>query len=283
MSFGDAMSSNAASRINVSNRRSMLSSGLPPASIAPKMIKIPAAQQLRVREKVGSLFEQVFHSLYDGVLITNAVGRIQESNVRAEQLLRFTRDELHGSEIIRYIHSADPKLIADIRATTSREHAAILQGSCIRKDQTLFPVEIAVSRLRDAKDEHLCFLIRDVTERKKAEKLVLKAQDERLETEKIKARMSTISTLSHEFNNPLQLLLSMAEKDELTTYQLQLNRIIGVLKELQRQDILKQIISADGIARFELDIRNADIKCKPDSILIVDDEAIMVTVFKDIL
>jgi len=99
----------------------------------------------------------------------------------------------------------------------------------------------------------------------------------------IKARLSTLSTLSHELNNPLQLLMSLSEREGHAQYQEPLSRIVAVLRELQKEDAFAKIIGADGQERYELNIKQPEEPCNPNSIMIAEDEAVMVNLFKEII
>ena len=255
----------------------------PPPEINRTIVNIPTVQIQRIKERPDSIYQQILHSLYDGVLITDAIGRILYTNARIEHMLRFSHEELMGSGATEYICYADDTLLKEIRDSSNEQRSTLLQANCMRKDMSLFPAEIAISSLKTDKEERLCFLFRDITARKKKERLLLKAQEDRIEAENIKARMSALSALSHEINNPLQMLMSLVEKEGHVQYQEPLSRIVTVLRELQKEDAFIKVIGADGSPRYELNIKHPEIPCSPNNIIIAEDEATMINLFKEII
>lgn len=58
-------------------------------------------------------------------------------------------------------------------------------------------------------------------------------------------RLDTISTLFYELNNPLQILICMADKNK--EYKKQLDRIVSVLYQLREHETLKTIVDKEGV------------------------------------
>lgn len=117
-------------------------------------------------------YHSLLHSIYDGVVIADEFGRVTEINERAEALFRATRGDLCAASVFDLISGADPALLASLDEQTGSHRHALIQAYCLRRDQTVFPAEIAVSRLALGDLPLLCFLVRDVTVRRQTEEML---------------------------------------------------------------------------------------------------------------
>lgn len=113
----------------------------------------------------------LLQNIYDGALITDLKGRVIDVNVRASELLLYSVEEFAGMHVMDMIIGADEKLVHSIQEYLPQKRFALIQAYCLRKDQSAFPAEIAVSAFEEG-ETNLCFLIRDVTLRKHAEEML---------------------------------------------------------------------------------------------------------------
>jgi PAS domain S-box-containing protein len=131
----------------------------------------PKTARLKAAEQADSKYSQLLQSIYDAAIITDIEGHIIDSNVRASEFLQFTHSEFNGQSILDIISGSDGSLLKTLCQNLQNEKFALLQAYCLRKDQTFFPAEIAVNALK-FEQMFLCFFIRDVTLRKKAEEML---------------------------------------------------------------------------------------------------------------
>ena len=113
----------------------------------------------------------LLQNIYDGALITDLKGRVVDVNIRASELLLYSIEEFAGMHVMDMIIGADEKLIRSIQEYLPQKRFALIQAYCLRKDQSAFPAEIAVSAFEEG-ETNLCFLIRDVTLRRQAEEML---------------------------------------------------------------------------------------------------------------
>jgi PAS domain S-box-containing protein len=148
-----------------------------------------AEAQLRERE---TRMRTIFENVVDGILTTNEQGIIESFNRAAEDMFGYTAEEVVGKNVsmltaathrtrhdgyIRgYLKGRESKIIG-----TGRE----VEG--VRKDGSVFPIDIAITEMWLGEDRHFCSMMRDITERKKVDRM----------------KNEFISTVSHELRTPL--------------------------------------------------------------------------------
>lgn len=227
-------------------------------------------------------YRALFQGLYECILITDTGGRIRDANVRAEELFQVGASDLSQRMIHDFISGFDDNILLNVVESLGTQKYVMIEASCVRRDGTLFPAEIAVNRISLRDSTELCFSIRDVTTRQQTESKLATAQEEILNMEKTKTRLETITTLAHEINNPLQILLSMIEADRNSRYAMPLNRIVAVMHEMRREEELKRIKYTGGSYRFEI-LAPDVVRSRPKCVLIVDDEQTLLSFFQSIL
>ena len=124
-------------------------------------------------EKYRSLIEQAS----DGIVITDMEGNVLEINKSIQQMLGYEDDEIIGHHIINFLNEEDinemPLQINELLQGKS----LLYQRKLIKKDGTFLDVEV---NSKMATSHTLIGFIRDITERKEAER-ALKKSNERFE------------------------------------------------------------------------------------------------------
>lgn len=124
------------------------------------------------RGPMNADFRELFQSVYDGAVITDMDGWIQDANVRAVEFLQSDRAELIRMNMVDLISGADDTLISKIRENLEADKFTLIQAFCVRKPKALFPAEISVNRVVLSRSPCLCFFVRDVTLRRQQEEML---------------------------------------------------------------------------------------------------------------
>ena len=158
-----------------------------------------------------ALFETLFASSPDAIVVTDAEGRISEANTQLERLFGYSANELLGCPIeilipekYRRNHPAHRMAYAD--QPHIRPMGAGLELFGLRKDGIEFPVEIMLSPVETPRGWMVLGVIRDITERKQRE------DDARKRRALFEAEMSHLAQHDALTDLPNRLLL----KDRLT-------------------------------------------------------------------
>jgi len=212
-------------------------------------------------------FRVFFNHLLDVSLVIDAEsGTILDANAAALQHLRYEYEELLGQHFsILFPNSDLPMQDRDSLLEQLRVHGHVFEEQQFRRgDGDTLCADLSAVMLRWGGQVSVLLSLRDTTERKREE-------EERLESERIKAKLETISRLSHEINNPLQELLTRVELEEDDRYRAPVLRIAEVLERLREEETTEDSGAALPVGKEA----GAAVSLEPpvsDRLLVVDDE-----------
>ena len=136
----------------------------------------------RAREQ-GARIQSIVDSVVDAIITINGDGTVESVNASAEKMFGYTADEVLGKNVNmlmpspyrgehdQYLRNYQETGIAKIIGL-GREVAAM------RKDGSVFPIELAVSQVEIGNRQLFTGVIRDITRRKLAERQLKEASEE---------------------------------------------------------------------------------------------------------
>ena len=225
-----------------------------------------AGREQAAREQVKASearFRELLESAPDAMVIADAGGEIILVNRQTEVMFGYDRGQLIGQPV--------ETLIPGRLRATHRHHRAgfftnhpvarpmgtSLELHALRADGTEFPVEISLSPIRTDSGLWVSAAVRDITERKRAEDIVLAAlRRERELTERLREldRMKGdfVSTVSHELRTPLTSIISSIDlltEPDYGALSVEQRRFVDILERNSRrlQDLVEDLLQLNQI------------------------------------
>ena len=130
----------------------------------------------------GELFERLFSSSPDGIIVASRDGRILEANPRAEAIFGFPAGTMTGTTIedlipdrFRHSHAQHRGDYQD--APRARPMGANLELFGRKRDGSEFPVDIMLSPVDAGGQSLVLAVVRDITRRKKMEEKLRRSEE----------------------------------------------------------------------------------------------------------
>jgi PAS domain S-box-containing protein len=129
--------------------------------------KAKAKSALEASEK---RYHTLMNNAAEAIFIHDTKGKILDVNQQACKNLQYTREELLSKSIKDIsVTAEDDKQVSQVWLKVLAGNTINLQSTQIRKDKSKFPVEVTLTTISFDKEKLVIALVRNVTERKKAE------------------------------------------------------------------------------------------------------------------
>ncbi|WP_140056074.1 PAS domain-containing protein [Oceanibaculum nanhaiense] len=220
-----------------------------------------------LQEKLKS-FKDIVDSVVSGVVVIDARGCIIEINPAMQQIFGYAQEELLGGNVRMLMPEAHGKHHDGyLRRYAETGHEKIIGRSLempgLRKDGSVFPLEITVTEIRIGEEAHFVGVLRDITERKDAQRILEKERGLLRQAQEI-ARLGNWEIASNDgsiywspvvyeifgkdprtFRPTIENFYEMVHPDDLEA----LKRHIARARETGTYDMVHRIVLPDGMVR----------------------------------
>lgn len=154
-------------------------------------------------------YRLVLENSIDAILITSPDGSILSANQAACNMFQSSEEEICRVGRKGITNMNDPRLITllDERNRTGKAKGEL---QMIRKDGTIFPVELSTSIYTDQSgNPRSSMIIRDITERKITEEQLIIAKEKAEESDRLKTAF--LQNMSHEIRTPMNAIMGFSD------------------------------------------------------------------------
>jgi two-component system, sensor histidine kinase and response regulator len=167
----------------------------------------------QIAESGRTRLQSIFDAVADGIVTIDVQGRILQWSSGAQSIFGYAAEEVLGNDLTILMPEPHRSRHAGYVGSFLKTRDAKIIGigrelTALRKDGTEFPIELAVSEVRDGSDVFFTGILRDITERERAKADLVHAR-EAAEAANI-AKSQFLATMSHEIRTPMNGVLGMA-------------------------------------------------------------------------
>lgn len=163
-----------------------------------------AEQNLRAREEQ---YRAIFDTAVDGLLLLNAEGRLVDANPAFCGMHGYTHAELKRMDPRQFIHPEYWDQFEAFLDSLRTGEPFRCEARDLRKDGSAFDVEVSGVRLAFQGEPHLMAIVRDITERRRAESDRNRLEAQLRQAQKMEAIGHLTGGIAHDFNNILTGIL----------------------------------------------------------------------------
>ena len=207
--------------------------------------------------------QAIVDSVADAIVTIDRAGRIRTWSTGAERIFGYTASDVVGSNLTMLMpephRSRHDKYVNSFLATREAKIIGIgRELTAVRRDGTEFPIDLTVTEVKGVDEVLFTGILRDITERKRAEQELISAREQAEAASRAKSEF--LATMSHEIRTPMNGVLGMANLLGSTTLNERQSRLTeNLLRSGQAlMGIINDILDFSKIEAGRLELLEAD-------------------------
>jgi PAS domain S-box-containing protein len=224
-------------------------------------------ERKRAEEELRDAAERmrsVVNHVVDGIITIDERGSVESYNPAAERIFGYAPSEVLGKNVKMLMpepyHSEHDAYIGNyVRTGRARIIGTGREVVGKRKDDTTFPMELAVSEFHIGRRRFFTGIVRDITERRRLQDEVQRRLHDLAEADRQKNEF--LAMLSHELRNPLAPISNALHLLKMQPSASDLTGVHGMM-ERQLQHLVRlvdDLLDVSRIVRGKIELRKSDI------------------------
>lgn len=174
--------------------------------------KVAEAENRRLTEH----YRTITHTINEAIILLDTDGKIDFWNPAAREIFGFSREEAMGADLHQLLaperyHDAAYKGMAEyFRSGKGPAIDKTLEVMGMHRDGQEIPLELSLASIEREGAWQAIGVVRDISERKAAEKEVAELQKQLAQTQKMEAIGTLAGGIAHDFNNILAAIIGYA-------------------------------------------------------------------------
>ena len=161
-------------------------------------------------------YRLVHNTAFDAIIVANGDDMVVDCNPAAEKIFGFAPGTLKGTPLISLMPSEYRERHENARKRFLSTGVSSVQGKVLelqglKKNGQVFPIELVLSSFSLARDVYFTGTIRDITEKRNAERDKEALQIRLSQSQKMEAIGRLASGIAHDFNNILTVIRGYSE------------------------------------------------------------------------
>ncbi|MDD4604512.1 MAG: PAS domain S-box protein [Bacteroidales bacterium] len=195
----------------------LLSVGLIKGTDKSVVSLLDTTQQKKILEELKASeekFRLISTSAQDGIIMINQRGQVIYWNPAAEKIFGYTSEEAQLCDVHKLISPPNYHQQQNFAFEHFKFHGEgsalgnTLELKAVRKDGSLFEIELSLAGMHLPDGYGAVGLIRDITERKRVETELIYAKEKAEESDRLKSAF--LATMSHELRTPLNAVIGFS-------------------------------------------------------------------------